>query len=240
MSPLSRLLISIAVIVSVWQMPYGPQVLYPLTLLATLAHELGHGLSAVLVGAEFESLLLYADGSGLARWQGAVGPLAQALIAAGGLLGPTLAGVLLMVMSHWPRHVAKVLATLAVILLLVALLWVRNPFGLIFVLTLAACLALCSRWLGEWAAAQLLNGMAVTLCLSLYKDLDYLFSATATVDGTVLPSDSAVIAAALWLPYWFWGALIALIAIAVMVTGVGLTWRQQSWSKAAENARNQD
>ena len=44
------LLLAVLVIVVAWQVPYGPQALYPLTLLATFAHEMGHGLTALLAG----------------------------------------------------------------------------------------------------------------------------------------------------------------------------------------------
>ena len=71
-SDLFGLLLAVATIIVVWQLPYGPQVLYPLSLLATFAHELGHGLAALLAGEEFEYLLLHADGSGLAAWRGLV------------------------------------------------------------------------------------------------------------------------------------------------------------------------
>ncbi|MBK6636734.1 MAG: M50 family metallopeptidase [Rhodocyclaceae bacterium] len=233
MTPFLRLIISVVVIAGLWQLPYGRQILYPLTLLATLAHELGHGIAALAVGAQFESLVLHPDGSGLARWSGSVGPLAQALIAAGGLLGPTLAGVLLLAVSRWPRYVPEALGLLAVIAVAVALLWVRNLFGLAFILALAVALALGSRWLGAAAAAQVLNLLAVTLCLSLYQDLGYMFSATATVAGATLPSDSAAIAAALWLPYWFWGALIALTALVAMLAGV---WFSASGPAAASSS----
>lgn len=70
MKPLNRLLLCTALILLIWQLPYGYQLLYPLTLLATFAHEMGHGLAALLVGAEFDQLLLHADGSGLASGRG--------------------------------------------------------------------------------------------------------------------------------------------------------------------------
>ena len=57
-----------------WHLPYGRQLLYPLTLLATYAHELGHGLTAVLMGFEFEQLYLHADGSSLPAAGGQVRP----------------------------------------------------------------------------------------------------------------------------------------------------------------------
>ncbi|MBK7003394.1 MAG: M50 family metallopeptidase [Rhodoferax sp.] len=55
MGPRTLLLLSTGAIVTLWQLPYGHQVLYPLTLLATYAHEMGHGMTALLLGAEFDS-----------------------------------------------------------------------------------------------------------------------------------------------------------------------------------------
>jgi hypothetical protein len=59
------------------------------------------------------------------------------------------------------------------------------------------------------------------LCLSWLQDLDYLFSARATVGGVQHASDTAMIAQALWLPYWFWGALIAVISLCTWHSGCG-------------------
>ena len=52
--------------------------------------------------------------------------------------------------------------------------------------------------------------------VSVYQDIDYLFSPGAAVDGQVALSDTGRIAEALFLPYWFWGGAIT-IAIAAMV-----------------------
>ena len=55
-----------------------------------MAHELGHGLTALLVGGDFESFKMYSDASGEALtmtpswWQ-------AALVSVGGLLAPALA-----------------------------------------------------------------------------------------------------------------------------------------------------
>ena len=45
-----HLLLATALIGIVWQLPYGNMLLYPLTLLATYTHELGHGLHVVVLG----------------------------------------------------------------------------------------------------------------------------------------------------------------------------------------------
>lgn len=216
------LILSVLAVVAIWQLPYGKQMLYPLTLFATFAHEMGHGLTAMLLGAQFDQLRLYADGSGLALWYGDPGRLARAQIAAGGLVGPSFAGVGLLLLARTPRRARAVLVGLAALIVIAAAVWVRNPFGIVFLLALAGFLGLAARVLPDYGAAFLVSFVAVTLCLSWFADLDYMFSAYAEVDGGRHPSDSAVIAQALWLPYWFWGGIVALSSFAVLA--LGLLW----------------
>lgn len=216
----SLLILSTAAIVLIWQVPYGRQILYPLTLLATFAHEMGHGLTALLTGAHFDQLLLNADGSGVAIWRGNPGRLSTALIAAGGLVGPSIAGIGLLLLSSAQRFARALLATIAVLLVISVLLWSRNTFGVVFLLSTAAVLALGAKVLPDAVASFVLHLMAATLCLSWFTDLDYMFSAQAMVNGVAHPSDSAVIAQALWLPYWFWGGVIAAFSLALVALGI--------------------
>lgn len=220
------LLLAAAAIVVAWQVPYGPQALYPLTLLATFAHEMGHGLTALAVGGEFSAISLHADGSGLAEWRGQAGRFARAAIAAGGLLGPTVAGVAMLLLAGTTRRSRVLLWVFAAALAFCVAMWVRNVFGVAFLLALAAALAAAGRWLGDFGAAFLLHVLAAVLCLSWFRDLDYMFSASAFVGGVVRPSDSATIAEALWLPYWFWGALVAGVSLALLVFGFWIAHRR--------------
>lgn len=219
------LLLAAATIVVAWQLPYGPQALYPLSLLATFAHEMGHGLTTLLVGEHFDRLLLHADGSGLAEWRGDPGRLARAAIAAGGLLGPSVAGVALLLAGS-PRRARTLLGVFAAGLVFCVVLWVRNPFGMAFLLATAAVFAAAGRWLGDFAAAFVLHLLAAVLCLSWFRDLDYMFSAGVVVAGVARASDVAVIADALWLPYWFWGALVAALSLALLVLGLWVVARR--------------
>ena len=227
------LLLAVSTIVVAWQLPYGPQALYPLSLLATFAHEMGHGLTTLLVGEHFDRLLLHADGSGLAEWRGNPGRLARAAIAAGGLLGPSVAGVALLLLAGSPRRARALLGVFAAGLVFCVVMWVRNPFGMAFLLATAAVFAAAGRWLGDFAAAFLLNLLAAVLCLSWFRDLDYMFSAHAVVAGVARPSDSAVIADALWLPYWFWGALVATLSLTLLVLGLWVATRRVRASTAS-------
>lgn len=216
----SLLILSTLTVVVLWQVPYGPQLLYPLTLLATYAHEMGHGITALLTGSDFDHLVLHADGSGMAMWRGNPGRVATALIAAGGLVGPTFAGIGLLLVSRKPRHARTVLGCVAALVVVTVVLWSRNVFGVVFLLAVAATLGIAARTLTPAAAAFVLHFIAATLCLSWFTHLGYLFSAQAIVNGVVMPSDSSVIAQALWLPYWFWGGLLALFSLAVAAWGI--------------------
>ena len=220
------LVLAATAIVIGWQVPYGPQALYPLTLLATFAHEMGHGLTALLVGGEFDRLFLHVDGSGLAVWRGDGGRLARAAVAAGGLLGPTVAGVALLLLTGSTRRARVLLWIFAAALALSVAMWVRNPFGIAFLLAVAVALAAAGWWLRDFGASFLLHLLSAVLCLSWFRDLDYMFSSSALVGGVARPSDSAVIAEALWMPFWFWGALVAALSLALLALGLWIAKRR--------------
>ena len=81
------LLGSVLVTGTLYTIPYGWYVAYPLVLLSTYVHEIAHGLAAALVGGQFDSLVIHADGSGVASTSGNSGRFAFAFVAGAGLVG---------------------------------------------------------------------------------------------------------------------------------------------------------
>jgi hypothetical protein len=214
------LLISILATVALYTIPQLRLIARPLVLLSTLAHELGHGLAAIAMGCSFERLAMFSDASGVAHWSGNPGRLARAVISAGGLMGPAaMAGVLFSVTRS--GSAAKATATtMAVALLVIDLLWVRNLFGFGFVLLLSAALfTLVSRTSVETVRTVLLF-LACQLALSVFSRGDYLFTDVAKTSAGEMPSDVAHIEAALILPYWVWGGFIGLLSVAILWAGV--------------------
>ena len=205
--------------VLIWQLPWGGQILYPFTLLATYAHEMGHGLTALLVGAEFEKLMLYPNGAGVAYWRGNVGRIGRALISAGGLVGPSIAGALLLVISKKASRAPAILRALALFMGASAIIWARSLFSIVFILIVAAAFWFCSKGKGK-GPLFVAQFVAVQLCLAVFSDIDYMFSEGALVDGRRQLSDVAHIEEALFLPYWIWGAVVALVSFTVL--GLGL------------------
>src|SRR5688572_32874102 len=67
---------------------FGRILARPLILLSTLAHEMGHGLTAVLLGGEFVRLKMWLDGAGVAEMDlDGFGRIREGLTIAGGLVG---------------------------------------------------------------------------------------------------------------------------------------------------------
>lgn len=208
-----------ALTLALYFIPYGRYLLWPLLLFSTLMHELGHGLMALVMGGRFASLQMWPNGSGLASHAGHYNALEQAAIAAGGLLGPAVAALFMFLGARRRRSAQAALLLLSLLLLAAAVLWVRNIFGLLYVAVTAGLLL----WLavrGSAAAAQMATVfLAIQLSLSVFARSDYLFTAKAQTGGGTLPSDVAHIAQALWLPYWFWGGLIAALSLLLLWVG---------------------
>src|ERR1043165_7404197 len=67
MRPRTAILLAAALVFVVMAfVPFGPILLYPLSLFTTWVHEMGHGLTALAVGGEFRELSIFGNGSGLA------------------------------------------------------------------------------------------------------------------------------------------------------------------------------
>ena len=217
--------VSIAVTALLYVVPYGRVLAYPLMLLSTLAHEMGHGITALLVGGSFERFLMWPDGSGVAVWSGEPGRLRSAAVAAGGLVGPAVTAALAFTFGRTARGARATLTAIAVVLALALLLVVRNLFGGVFVvLLLAGCVAIARKASGEIAQLALVF-LAVQLALSVFSRGDYLFTPVAETAGGTMPSDVGQIAAALLLPYWFWGAVCGGLSVLVLGYGVKRYWR---------------
>lgn len=198
---------------------------WPLMLLSTLAHEAGHGLAAVFVGGTFVSLELFADGSGVAATAHSGGRTARAIISAGGLVGPAMIACGLFVAARTELRARTALCLLAGVLALAVVLVVRNLFGAAYVMVLIALLAAVARFGSPWFARFGLVFLAVQLALSVFSRGDYLFTPVARTGVGDMPSDVALIADALVLPYWLWGGVCGLISVAVLVLGTWLYLR---------------
>jgi hypothetical protein len=211
---------SIAITALLYVIPFGGLIAYPLVLLSTLFHELGHGVAALATGGSFEQLAIYGDGSGVATHGASSGAVAQAIVAAGGLVGPAIVAAIAFAMGRRAGSARGFTIALAIGLALALALVVRNPFGMVFV----AGVTIALGWIGvrkNSDTAQLaLVFLAVQLALSVFSRGDYLFTEVAMTGAGAMPSDTAHIAMALGGPYWAWGLACGAFSVLVLAAGV--------------------
>ena len=218
------LIISAVLITSVPQFPLGNYALYPFTILTTWFHEMGHGLVALLLGWDFEQLLIYPSGSGLAESYAPDGGsrLGQALVAAGGPLAPSVVGALLILATRKHGHWRPTLYALAAVIGLSTLIWVRSAVGLV-VLPLVALALVALALKGRDGMVRFgLQFLGVLAALSMFRDWDYLFSRETVIGNQPMLSDTGAMAEALLLPHWLWAILI--IGLSGLMVGASLKY----------------
>lgn len=214
------LVISVVVTALLYAVPLGRFVAYPLLLLSTLVHELGHGLTAAALGGTFHEFVMFADASGVASWSGQLSPGARAAVAAGGLVGPAVAGALGFMAARRTVSARVFLAAVAVALLVADVVVVRNPFGWVFVTTCVVGLGVAAWYdRGSWAQLVLVF-LSTQLALAVFSRADYLFVAEATTAKGTMPSDVSHIAEALGGTFWAWGLLVGALSVAVLCGGL--------------------
>lgn len=219
-----RLLLAGLVVLYLPMLPFGTYLAYPFVILATWFHEMGHGLAALAVGQEFRHLQIFANGSGVAH--SAIAPDAgawrQVVIAAGGPLGPSVVGAVLILASARAGLWRPALWLMAGAIGVSVMLYVRSLTGVIVLPLVAALLALVA-WRGKPGLARFtLQFIGLLAAMSCLRDFDYLFTREATVGGTRMLSDTGQIAALTGLPHWLWAGVILGTSAVLVVASLKL------------------
>ena len=219
-----RLLTPGVLVVFAPALPFGNYLIYPFMILATWFHEMGHGLTALAFGYEFERLVIYSNGSGLAESSlpADASRFSRALIAAGGPLGPSFIGAALILASAKEKFWRAALYLLAFAIAISTGIWVRSSTGWFVLPAISVGLALLA-WRGKAGLVRfMLQFLGMLAALSMFMSWDYLFMESARIGGQVILSDTGAIEANLFLPHWFWA--LTLIAIATLLIGASLKY----------------
>ena len=233
MRPRSAILLAAALVFVISSyVPFGGTALYPLTLFTTWVHEMGHGLTALVLGGQFDHLKIFGNASGLA-YCGASPGWPSALVSLGGLLAPPILGTLILGQVHGPRRARIFLATTAAALVVSMLIYVRSPAGLVAMPIVAALLG-WAAWRGfrehperRVILAQVLGVMLATDTLT--RMVSYVFTKTVEIDGKQTTSDIGNVAENLGGHYYVWGTLVTVIAVGLLALGM---WR--AWARPAK------
>ena len=209
-----RLIIAGFVVIALPTFPFGNYLIYPFYLLTTWFHEMGHGMTAELMGQDFQRLKIFADGSGWAESFVAndASPVVNAAIAAGGPLAPSIIGSLLIVASAHEKAWRPTLIALAVTIFVSVIIYVRSEVGVAVLPIIGALLVLLAWKANDGLVRFSLQFLGILAAISMFQDWDYLFSEGGMVGGQPMISDTGQIEAALFLPHWFWAAAIVLMS----------------------------
>ena len=178
-----------------WETP----VVYPLKVFVVLLHEISHGLAALATGGSVHRIVLGMDEGGATY---AAGGNAFVVLSAG-YLGSLAWGLalLLAARARAPR-VRFAAGALGALLLVMAVLYVRNLFGIVFTLVFGAALLVASRRLRPPALSRMLTVLGLTS--ALYAVLDIRSDVLAR---PYLESDARMLAELTGVPTMAWGVL---------------------------------
>lgn len=212
------------------QLPYFTTIQYPFRLLGTWFHEMGHGLTAICTGGSFKYLEIYENGGGVAYFTltNRFLPLniGKALTAMGGLLGPAIAGAVLIAGAKNKRSTTILLRLLTGMIILSLLVWIRSYWGVIVLGTFAIVFVGITFLKNKNIEVGTLLFLGLQSILSSYLQLNYLFTKQFERGGQIQNSDTQAIAENTIGTYWMWAIIIILISFYLVVKSIRFYFRK--------------
>lgn len=200
-----------------WFVPYGQVALYPLALLNTHIHELGHALSAIATGGAVDRIEVYANTGGVAPVRGGFLPL----IASAGYVGASLYGAGLILFSRTAQGARRALGFTGILLAASLLIFVRaDAVGwLAGAMWSIICILLARRLKGEGAqfSAQFLGMQQCAASAAAFGPL-----LGASLESA--HSDAEIMEQALLLPGPVWAVLWFAMSMALMAWSLRRAW----------------
>jgi Peptidase M50B-like len=183
---------------------FGQLALYPVTLLVTFMHELGHALMALLTGGRVVSIHIDTNGAGFTQTIGGWKPA----ILMGGYVGSALLGnALFYVGVKAERHAPLVINALALAMLFTSVIWFNSMITTILLIMFAAGLTYIATRTSLSDETLMFLGLASIL---------YIIQ-----DFKVGPrSDLEAMAGTLWLPMQVWMVIWLCIVVFLAVWNI--------------------
>ncbi|HEU5014317.1 MAG TPA: M50 family metallopeptidase [Roseiflexaceae bacterium] len=207
--------------VLLWRLPLIGLIFYPFRLFNTFVHELSHGLAAVMSGGEFHRFYIHPGRGGQALIRGG----STLLVASAGYLGSALFGSALLFLVTSALADRTLLVLLGGSLLVLSLAFVRNAFGFVAGLLLAAAMIAAGMYLPERSITWLLTFLAIQTALSALDSLVILTRISLHRYGAASQSDAQRLAEYTGIPSLMWSLLWCLVALGLIIVAVTLAYR---------------
>jgi hypothetical protein len=186
----------------------------------TIAHEGAHGVAALLSGRRLSGIRLHSDTSGLTVSRGRPTGLGMIATASAGYVGPALIGLGAAYLLH--RQHALAVLWLAVLLLALLLLQIRNFYGLYAVLVAGLGVVAVSWWgSGE---VQSLAAYTGTWFLLLAAPRPVLELQQQRRRGGARTSDADMLARLTRVPGIVWVLVFLVVTLACLAAGGRWLW----------------
>jgi hypothetical protein len=201
--------------------PFGNYIIWPFVILTTYIHEIGHGLTVIIVGGDFKQLLIHSNASGAAVYSGVSGNLALASVAAAGLLAPSIAGGIFILSGASRRYSIYVCRILIVMMLISLLFWVRSLYGFLMISAMSIVFFIIATKANNIWQQFLVQFLGVQMLVdTLSRTSRYLFTELVGGDIKLQHSDTSAIALQLGGTYWLWGGLLFILCMAIFVLSI--------------------
>jgi hypothetical protein len=190
----------------------------PFIFLSTWAHEFGHGLGAVATGGHFDHMIISRQLGGVAH-TAVFGDAELIVVILGGLLGPAMAGGLLLIASRRLNLNRIALYILSALLFATAIFWAGDNFTRIGTFIIGAfCFAIAT--MGTPIICRILALiLSISLCLSSVTRLDYFFMKQAG-NGK---SDTAVLTDIIGGGHMLWAILLSALSLFILYASYRLS-----------------
>ncbi len=198
-----QLLLLLAAVFVLWQ----TTAVVPLKILIVFFHEASHAIATFVTGGEVVSLEVSANQGGMVISRGG----SRFWILTAGYLGSLLIGVGLLVAATRSRADRKIMAFCGVMMLVIAGLYVRDGFALMFVIGTGIAMLLIARFLGHNANDLILRVIGLTSMIYVPYDI---FS--DTIARSALRSDARMLAEEFGGTPQLWGVLWIVISLIVI------------------------
>lgn len=180
--------------------PYGYYAVYPINLLVTFLHELGHGLWAIFTGWSVDSVQINTDGSGHAVTAGGL----RTIVLLGGYVWSAILGnILLYIAFKKQKYSETTLYILAAIILFTAIFWFSSLISsALLIIGAAAIIFIAKKTIYD---SLVLWFFAIASLLYIIED----FNVGPSSDLTKFSEIFIFIPTSVWM--WSWLMLVLLI-----------------------------
>ncbi|SFJ73712.1 Peptidase M50B-like [Paenibacillus sp. UNC496MF] len=187
----------------------------------TLVHESAHALTSLAMKGQVGQIQLYANTEGV-TYTALPSKLASVVTSLAGYVGSSLFALLLAVLCARRKH-AVILWLFLVLAVVNALLWVRNPFGIGWLLVFTVLLAFALWRRGSWTTALAIGLFVFVLAESVSSSFAILWLSLYAPAGA---GDAANLGRDTVLPTAFWGFFFLVQACAFgFVSARTVLWR---------------